>query len=117
MVAPQVPTGHAIGHVVLNHQSHGRLLYPVGVLALERGEVGLIGRKGATTGQTAMCGVANMQVDRSAAEGVAEIMNGAGGHTPAATAPPTERAAPAGEVAAAQLDARPGPPHQDASFG
>src|SRR5208337_285524 len=28
------------------------------------------------------------------------------GHTPAATAPPTERAAPAGEVAAAQLDAR-----------
>ena len=33
-----------------------------------------------------------MQVDRSAAEGVAEIMNGAGGHTPAATAPPTERA-------------------------
>ena len=67
VVAPQVPTGHAIGHVVLNHQSHGRLLYPVGVLALERGEVGLIGREGATTGQTAMCGVANMQVDRSAA--------------------------------------------------
>ena len=27
-----------------------------------------------------------MQVDRSAAEGVAEIMNSAGGHTPAATA-------------------------------
>ena len=47
-----------------------------------------------------------MQVDRSAAEGVAEIMNGTGGHTPAATAPPTERAAPAGEVAAAQLNAR-----------
>src|SRR5271157_6232738 len=59
-------------------------------VALERGEVGLIGREGATTGQTAMCGVANMQFDRSAAEGVAEIMNGAGGHTPAATAPPTE---------------------------
>ena len=33
-----------------------------------------------------------MQVDRSAAEGDAETMNGAGGHTPAATAPPTERA-------------------------
>ena len=56
VVARQVPTGHAIGHVVLNHQSHGRLLYPVGVLALERGEVGLIGREGVTTGQTAMCG-------------------------------------------------------------
>ena len=35
-----------------------------------------------------------MQVDRSAAEGVAEIMNGAGGHTPVATAPPTESACP-----------------------
>ena len=32
-----------------------------------------------------------MQVDRSAAEGVAEIMNGAGGHTPAATAPPPQK--------------------------
>ena len=46
VVAPrEVPTGHAIGHVVLNDQSHGRLLYPVGILALERGEVGLIGRE------------------------------------------------------------------------
>ena len=81
MVAPQVPTGHAIGHVVLNHQSHGRLLYPVGVLALERGEVGLIGREGATTGQTAMCGVANMQaseIGRHARGGRTTIMNGAG---------------------------------------
>jgi hypothetical protein len=47
-----------------------------------------------------------MQVDRSPAEGITEIMNRAGGHTPAASAPPTERAAPAGEVAAARLDPR-----------
>jgi hypothetical protein len=45
-----------------------------------------------------------MKVDRSAAERVTEIMNGPGGHTPAARAPPTERAEPAGVVTAARFD-------------
>ena len=53
-----------------------------------------------------MRGVADPEVDRSSAEGVTKIMNGAGGHTPAARATPTEGTAPAGEVAAARFDAR-----------
>src|SRR4029077_11070925 len=75
-------------------------------MALERGQVGLVSREGTPTGRTAMRGVAEMEVDRSAAEGVTEIMNSAGGHTPTASATPTGEAAPAGVVAAAPFDAR-----------
>src|SRR5438132_13540638 len=73
-------------------------------MALGRGQVGLVRREGAPTDRTAMRGVADTKVDRSAAEGVTEIMNGPGGYTPAAGAPPPERAAPAGVVAAARFD-------------
>ena len=47
-----------------------------------------------------------MQVDRSAAEGVAEIMNGAGGHTPAATVPPRRAYRRQEKLRVAEPDAR-----------
>ena len=75
-------------------------------MALGQRQVGLVRGEEAPTGRTAMCRVANMEVNRSAALGVTEIMNGSGGHSPAAGAPPTEGTASAGVVAAATHDTR-----------
>src|SRR5271154_6059284 len=105
VVTPQMPTGHAIGEAVLDYQSHGGLLHPVGVMTLGRGQVGQISSKGTPTGPTAMRRVADMDVNRSSAEGVTEIMNGPGGHPPATSTPTTGGAAPAEVVATARLDA------------
>jgi hypothetical protein len=105
VVAPQMPTGHAIGEAVLHHEAHGRLLDPMGVVGLGWGQVGLVRGEAAPTGRAAMRGVADMEVDRPAAPWVTEIVKGPGGHTPPARTTTTEGAAPTGVVTAATLGA------------
>src|SRR5215210_102739 len=78
----------------------------MGVMGLGWGQIGLVSGEAAPTGRAAMRGVADMEVDRPTAPGVAEIVNGPGGHMPPASATTTEGAAPAGVVAAAMLAAR-----------
>src|SRR3954469_19888118 len=78
----------------------------MGVMGLGRSQVGLVSGEAAPTGRAAMRGVADMDVDRPAAAGVTEIVNGPGGNTPPAGATTAEGAASAGIVAAAMLDPR-----------
>src|SRR5436309_260525 len=106
VVAPQVPTGGLVGQAVFGHQADSHSLDAAGVQTLGQGQVGKIDAEAATARGAAMFGVGDNQIDRTPGVGVAQVVQGARGHSIAAGAVAAEPATASQVVAASVFDTR-----------
>jgi hypothetical protein len=63
MVAPEVPTGCAVGQAVLDHQTHGQVDDPIGIVTAGWGQIGMIYGEGPLATCATMFGVNDEQVE------------------------------------------------------
>jgi len=105
VVPPQMPTRHAVGKTILDHQTHRLLLYAVGVMALGESQVVHVRVEASSAGGTLMLGVGQVKVQGPAATCIAQVVQDPSSRSIAPGPLPAERTAPPPVVAAPPLDA------------
>jgi hypothetical protein len=105
MVAPEVPTGVAVGQAIFGDQTDGSLLEPTGVETIRQGQVGEVTGEAMATAEAAMAGECDKQIDGTVGPCITEVMEGTGTHSVAASAVATARAGACWPVATVPLDA------------
>ncbi|MBV8399510.1 MAG: hypothetical protein JOZ17_12330 [Acetobacteraceae bacterium] len=105
VLAPQVPTGVAVGQAIFRDKTDGTLLDTASVQAGGPSQVRDITGEAATAAEAAMAGESDHQVNRAVSPSITEVMEGAGGHGIAACAVTTARAGSRRPVATAPLNA------------
>src|SRR5919199_1495017 len=74
VVAPQVPTGRAVGQAVLDHEPDRQLDHPVGILTARWGQIREVGAKVPATLRTVMLGIGHQQIPRTPHIEIPQIM-------------------------------------------
>ena len=108
VVAPQGPSGGAVGQAVLDDQADGGVDDATGVVAAGVGQVGHVGVEVLAALRAEVPGVEHNEVAGSAGEGVAEVVEGTAAPTITVGTGPAPRTRPAAVVAAAAADVGPG---------
>jgi len=106
MVAPEVPTGVAVGQAIFGDQTDGSLLEAAGVEAVGQCQVGNVTGEATATAEAAMAGESDNQIDGAVGPCITEIMEGTGSHGVATGAVATVRTGARRPVATVSLDAR-----------
>ena len=101
MVSPEMPTGRAVRQSVLHHQPHRQRDDPLGVVALGWGEVPGVHVEVTAAFAAVMLGVREMDVPRSFADQIPQIMQRPLDGAIAVAASAAFRAWPSREIAAA----------------
>src|SRR4051794_30398143 len=104
VVAPQGPSGGAVGQAVLDDQADGSVDDPVGVVTAGVGQVGHVGVEVPAALRAEVPGVEHNEVAGPARERVAEVVESAAAHRIAVGATATARAGPATVVSAPEAD-------------
>src|SRR6266487_2732443 len=76
VIAPQVPTGDLVGQAVLGDETDGALLNTAGVAAVRQSQVGKITGEAAATGEAAMAGESDNQVNGAVGPSISEVVKG-----------------------------------------
>jgi len=106
VLAPQVPTGVAIGQAIFRDQTDRTPLDTACVQAGGQSQVRNITGEAATAAEAAMAGKVDNQVNRAVGPSITEVMEGAGAHGIAASTVTTAWAGSRPPVATAPLKAR-----------
>jgi hypothetical protein len=67
VIAPQMPTGRAIGQAIFDNQTHGHVDDPMGVMASWRGQISEVNVKVLAALRAVMRGIAHQQINRAMA--------------------------------------------------
>jgi hypothetical protein len=106
MVAPEVPTGVAVGQAIFGDQTDGSLLEAAGVEAVGQSQVGNVTGEATATAEAAMAGESDNQIDGAVGPCITEVMEGTGTHGVATGAVATVRTRARRPVATVSLNAR-----------
>jgi hypothetical protein len=74
VIAPEVPARRPVRQAVLDDQAAGRLLRPMGAVALRQGQVGPVGVEAPAAVGTTVLGVGDHDVDRPAGADIPQVM-------------------------------------------
>ena len=106
MVAPEVPTGIAIGQTIFGDQTDGSLLKTTGVETIRYGQIGQVTGEATATAVAAMAGEGDKQIDGAIGPCITEVVKGTVTNGVATGPVVAARAGTLRPVAAVSLNAR-----------
>src|SRR5262245_32336135 len=74
VVAPQVPTGRAVGQTVFDHDANRQINHPVGILTARRGQIREVSAKVLATLRTVVLRIRNHEITRTPQVEIPQIM-------------------------------------------